>query len=208
MWSWALAEMTEKKDNFDRTQASDETLFSRFKNGDQESFEVLLKRYQGPIFSFIMKSVRDVEVANDVFQDVFYKVIDKRELFHPTISFKAWLYTLTRNTCIDRARKKKRTPNMGSLYYEENSSAEERYESGEPQPEENVVESQLDNFLEEALETLSEEQRETFYLKVKNELTFEEIGEAMNCSVNTAKSRMRYALEHLRPLFLKRGYLK
>jgi len=189
-------------------EAPDEILFSRFKRGDQQAFDLLIKRYQGPIFALIIKSVRNHAQAEDLFQDVFFKVIEKRDQFRENVSFRAWLYTITRNTCIDRARKFKRTPPIDSIFKNEERPLEVNIAGHEEAPDTAASGAELDTFLSEAMEVLPAEQRETFYLKVKGELTFEEIGETMKCSVNTAKSRMRYALERLREIFKKRGYLK
>lgn len=191
-----------------RAPATDETLFGRFKEGDQAAFDLLLKRYQGPIFSLILKSVRNHQAAEEIFQDVFFKVIEKRDSFRTDVSFRAWLFTVCRNTCIDTARKNKRAPGIDSIFADEEKPLEIRLGSPNPGPLEGAAGSQLDSFLEEALRELPPEQRETFYLKVKGEMTFEEIGEVMKCSVNTAKSRMRYAAEQLREIFKKRGYLR
>lgn len=189
-------------------EATDEVLFSRFQRGDQRAFDLLLKRYQVPIFSLILKSVRNRAQAEDIFQDVFFKVIEKRDQFRETVSFRAWLYTICRNTCIDTARKHKRTPYVESIFKNEERPLEINIVGHEESPDTAASGAELDSFLSEAMEVLPPEQQETFYLKVKGELTFEEIGETMKCSVNTAKSRMRYALERLREIFKKRGYLK
>lgn len=187
---------------------TDEMLFARFKRGDQEAFDVLLKRYQAPIFSLVLKSTRNRAEAEDLFQEVFFKVVERRDQFRESVSFKAWLYTVSRNTCIDAARKQKRRPATSSIFVDEEKPLEIRLASKNENPLDAAAGLELNTFLNEAVQVLPPEQRETFYLKVTGELTFEEIGEAMNCSVNTAKSRMRYALERLREVFKKRGYLK
>lgn len=187
---------------------SDEILFSKFKAGDHASFDILLARYASPLFSLILKSVRNRPQADDIFQDVFFKVIEKKDLFRQATSFKAWVFTICRNTCIDAARKHKRGPKIDSLFQEEGISLEEVLPAGRPSAVDKMEESEENKMLDHLLEVLPPEQRETFYLKVKGELTFEEIGEVMNCSVNTAKSRMRYALEQLRATLKKRGMLK
>lgn len=187
---------------------ADEALFARFKKGDHKAFDLLLKRYQGPIFSLILKSVKNRQNAEELFQDVFFKVIEKRDSFRTDVSFRAWLFTVCRNACIDTARKNRRAPGIDSIFVDEEKPLEIRQAGGNPGPLEGAAGSQLDSFLGEALREVPAEQRETFYLKVKGEMTFEEIGEVMKCSVNTAKSRMRYATETLREIFKKRGYLK
>ncbi len=140
--------------------------------------------------------------AEDIFQETFFKVVERREQFRSDVSFKAWLFTIARTTTIDALRKKKRTP--------EDLDDEGQIEgiSVETNAHENVVEGELGSLLTEALKKLPPEQRETFVLRVKSELTFEEIGEVMVCSTNTVKSRMRYAMDTLGDYFRKKGLLK
>lgn len=187
---------------------TDETLFNRFKGGDQRAFEVLLARYQGRLFSMIYKSVNNRAAAEDMFQDVFFKIIERRDQFRDAVSFKAWAYTICRNTCIDGSRKRKRTPKEDSIFVDEEKPLEIRLESRGISQYDATSGAEHEKFVADALKGVPGEQRETFYYKVRGELTFEEIGAVMQCSVNTAKSRMRYVLGHLREVLTKRGYLK
>lgn len=189
-------------------QLADETLFKRYQEGDQACFATLMRRYQGPMYGMILKSVRNSSSADELFQDVFFKVIERRDQFREAVSFKAWLYTICRNTLIDQARKNKRRPSPHSIFMDEEKPLEININNQEVPQDHLVSGAQLDRLVEEAFTSIPEAQRETFYLKVKGGMTFEEIGEVMDCSVNTAKSRMRYALSHLRTIFRKRGYLK
>lgn len=200
-----------QQDNNSKTslkELTDETLFARYQGGDELAFGEIVQRYQGPIYGMIMKSVYNAATADEVFQDVFAKVIKKRDKFVEAVSFKAWLFTICRNTLIDRARKKNRRPTEQSIFIDEEKPLEINLESKELSQDSASSGAQLAELVEEALKSVPAEQKETFYLKTKGEMTFEEIGEAMNCSVNTAKSRMRYVLQHLREVFRKRGYLK
>ncbi len=186
---------------------TDEILFARFKNGDHPAFDALLARHQGLVFSFILKSVHDRPRAEDLFQEVFAKVIEKRDQFQPTVSFKAWLMTVCRNTVIDSVRYHKRRPQGDSLYEHEDRPLELKVAVDAPLPDQQVGDSEMNSLLNAVLNELPAEQKETFYLKVYEDLTFEEIGEVMKCSTNTAKSRMRYALETLRGILRKRKIL-
>lgn len=186
---------------------TDELLFARFKNGDHPAFDALLARHQRLVFSFILRSVRDRARAEDLFQEVFAKVIEKRQQFQPTVSFKAWLMTVCRNTVIDSVRYHKRRPQGTSLYENEERPLELKIAVDAPLPDQQVGDAQMNSVLNSVLDELPAEQKETFYLKVYEDLTFEEIGGVMKCSTNTAKSRMRYALETLRDIFKKRKIL-
>lgn len=185
-----------------QTQLTDEILFSRYKAGDTVSFNTLLAKHKNQVFAFIFKMVKSQAQAEDIFQETFFKVVERREQFRSDVSFKAWLFTIARNTTIDALRKKKRTL--------EDLDDEGQMEgiSSDANAHDNAVEGELSSFLTEALKKLPPEQRETFVLRVKAELTFEEIGEVMVCSTNTVKSRMRYAMDTLGDYFRKKGILK
>ncbi|MBX7148516.1 sigma-70 family RNA polymerase sigma factor [bacterium] len=190
---------------------TDETLFNRYKmSGDMNAFNTILRRYQSPLFSFLVSRTKNKSEADDIFQEVFIKVVDKRHLFTTDVSFKAWLYTIARNTFIDAYRKKTRHKGLVPLDEkpDDGRALSESLGDNDFGLDEKVSGSNLDEILTHILQELPEEQRETFVLRVKSEMTFEEIGEAMDCSVNTVKSRMRYALEELRKIFNKRGILK
>lgn len=193
--------MAENKRNFDLL--TDEVLFNRYCGGDAQAFDELLKRNKSLLYSLILRYTHNRSVADEIFQEVFLKVFRNKELFREAVSFKAWLVTICKNTCIDYCRRQGRTLKTDSLSEEAGEHGHalaERVASDEPTPEDNVNFKIEDRDLKDLLDKLPEEQRETFYLKVIMELTFEEIGESMQCSTNTAKSRFRYALETLRGL--------
>ncbi len=181
-------------------EPSDEDLFEKFRRGSSHDFDTLLSRYQQPILGYILRHFSDRSVADDVFQDVFFKVIEKRDRFQTGTSFKAWVYTVCRNTCIDEARRRSRMRETASIPLEETSSA------ANDCPLQAAESNATRDFLHQALKDLPEEQKETFSLRVLEELTFEEISSIMKCSLNTTKSRMRYAVQTLREIFTKRGY--
>ncbi len=186
---------------------SDEELFALYKEGSREAFDLILTRYQNPIFSFIIKSVKNRQKAEELFQEVFYRVVEKRNLFQSAVSFKAWIYTICRNTCIDDYRKSRRRPQTDVFFGDEESDGTQDLPSDDINQEDYIKSNDLEALLNEAFKYIPPEQKETFYLRVKKEMTFEEVAEVMHCSTNTAKSRMRYALEHLRDFFRRRGAL-
>lgn len=185
---------------------TDEILFSRFKHGDQDAFQELMDRYKGPLYSLIYQSTKQIALTEELFQDTFFKVIHKRDYFDVNTSFKAWVYKICRNTCIDAARKRNKNPKQESLFEVDVENIETKNEVKSPLEMTSTVE--MLGFLDEAVQSLPSDQRETFYYKVKGELTFEEVSETMGCSINTVKSRMRYALEKIRDYFKAQGYLE
>lgn len=184
---------------------TDEILFARFQRGDASAFDIILSRYRASVFHMILRSVYNRQRAEEVFQECFKKIIEGRDNFKPTVSFKAWLFTIVRNTCIDEARKRHRQPGIDSIYADgDDQPLENKLSDDRLRADEEFSGAELKRSLDLALQKVPEEQRQTFYLRVVEELTFEEIGESMSCSTNTAKSRMRYALEQLRDLLKKR----
>ncbi|MCZ7687688.1 MAG: sigma-70 family RNA polymerase sigma factor [Sandaracinaceae bacterium] len=86
-------------------QPSDEELLRRFNEGDAEAFEVLVRRYERPLYNFILRSVRRRERADELLQDVFLKVVQRSQDFKGNSKLSTWLYTIARNLCIDHSRK-------------------------------------------------------------------------------------------------------
>lgn len=201
--------MESSKRNYDLL--TDEVLFNRYCGGDAPAFDELLRRNKSLIYSLILRYTHSHSIADEIFQEVFLKVFRNKDLFREAVSFKAWLVTICKNTCIDYTRRQGRTLKTQSLDDAgsgDNHALAERVASDQLTPEESLNLSFEDKELKEILQRLPEEQRETFYLKVIMELTFEEIGESMQCSTNTAKSRFRYALETLRGLVRRKRLLR
>ncbi len=196
--------------SLDYSQLTEEVLFNRYAGGDMQAFEALLMRTKGLMYSLIRRYVPNSAQADEIFQDVFLKVCKNRDQFRESVSFKSWLVTICKNTCIDATRKSHRTLKTES--FDGNADDDRRnlteVVASEDMGPGEVLTIQFENEeLKELLDKLPEEQRETFYLKIIMELTFEEIGAAMNCSTNTSKSRFRYALETLRGLVRRKQIL-
>lgn len=197
---------------YDYKTLSEELLFRRYCEGDIQAFDVLLDRLKGLVYSMILRYIKDDVLADEIFQEVFFKVCKNKDQFRESISFKSWLVTITKNTCIDYTRKQSRSFKTSPLDAQIGESDEkplsEKIASDAPTPADHLEYKIEDEELTELLDKLPMEQRETFYLKVVMELTFEEIGEAMKCSTNTAKSRHRYALDTLRGLVKRKRFFE
>jgi RNA polymerase sigma-70 factor (ECF subfamily) len=185
-------------------ERSDEELMLLYGKGDVRAFEVLYTRHERPVFSFILRSCRRPEVAEELLQEVWGRVIKTAHEYEQKAKFTTWIYTVARNICIDRARRDKRRV---ELSLDEKLGGEEREgqtfadmlvddaaQVGHMSHERKVFAKRL----ERALAELPEEQREVFMLKEVSGLKFREIAELMDVPVPTVKSRMRYALEALR----------
>ncbi len=179
---------------------SDEELMLAFQQGDLKAYEELVRRHRHGVYNFIYRFLGNPETAEEVFQEVFIKIHKASARYAPNGKFTTWLYTITRNQCVDTFRRNRireamslETPTNG-----EDSRLGDRIASDNiPQ---DVLSSarQIEAVLGEALARLNEDQREVFLLREKQGFKFEEIASMTGVSVNTVKSRMRYALDGLR----------
>ena len=194
----------------DSLKISEEILFRRYCDGDTAAFNTLLKRLKGLVYSLILRFTHDTALADEIFQEVFLKICKNKDQFREAISFKSWLMTVCRNTCIDFTRKQGRS--LKTVPLDGNGSDDDRpladkLATTDPTPLDELSFKVEDQALNSLLDNLPIEQRETFYMKIIGDLTFEEIGSAMQCSTNTAKSRFRYALATLRGLVRRQQIL-
>jgi RNA polymerase sigma-70 factor (ECF subfamily) len=181
---------------------SDEVLLAAYREGDAGAFEMLLGRYRAPIFNFLLRSARDRGRAEELYQDVWMKVIERCGEFRGDAKFSTWLYTIARNLCIDHQRKMK-FRGHASLDAPQPTSAQpigERVSSFGPSTEQLAIGGLVRERIAQAVERLPEEQREVFLLRQLQGLAFREIAEVVGVPANTVKSRMRYALERLQQI--------
>ncbi len=179
---------------------SDEELMVAFQGGETPAFEELIRRHQNGVFNFIVRFLGNREVAEEVFQEAFLKVHQASDRYLPNGKFTTWLYTIVRNLCVDTFRRRK---------IREALSLDDRGNDGERNLADTIASdvvpadvlssaSEIEAVLEKSLAKLNEDQREVFLLREREGFKFEEIAEMTGVSVNTVKSRMRYALEALR----------
>lgn len=190
---------------------SDEELMIRYAGGELDAFSQLVKRHERPLYNFILRSCRRPDLAQELLQDVFMRVIQSAARYQQSAKFTTWIYTIARNLCIDHARKHGRHTEI-SLNQSRYNSADAASSSHNDGP------SQLDSLADTAprsasadhernefrthflaaLDALPEDQREVFIMREISGLKFQEIAEIIGCPLPTTKSRMRYALESLR----------
>lgn len=180
----------------------DEELLRRFSEGDAKAFELLYARYRKQIFTFILRSTRDAAASEELMQDVFMRVMDRAEDFRGQSKFSTWLYSITRNLCVDHSRKmafrRHRSLDAPVRPHEAGGVTLGEQTHGDDVPVDRQVESvAVRTQLEAAIAALPDDQREVFLLRHVDHMPFADIGAMVGISENTAKSRMRYALERL-----------
>lgn len=177
----------------------DEQLLAAYRGGDIDAFEALLGRYRVPMFNVILRLVGDRGRAEEIYQEVWLKVVERSGDFRGDARFSTWLYTVARNLCIDHQRKTKlRThPSLDQPGSGSESPLSGRLPNSGPSPETLAVGRLVRSRIALAVERLPNEQREVFLLRHLQGLAFREIAEVVGVPINTVKSRMRYALERL-----------
>ncbi len=168
----------------------------RYRDGDVQAFELLYRRHKGALYRYLQRLCRDSEVANDLFQEVWGKVIASRERYEVRAQFNTFLFRIAHNCAVDYFRRAGRQQS-GRM----DDVAELQDELAGPfveQPDARLSEIQVQAAFRQALVQLPEEQRDAFLLYEESGLSLEEIGKLTGVAMETAKSRLRYALRKLR----------
>lgn len=181
---------------------TDATLVSNYIKGDESALEILITRHKQRIYSFIYSKVYDRDVAEDIFQDTFIKVIRtlKRGAYNEEGKFLPWVMRISHNLVIDFFRKNNRMPkfdNTGefsifSVLSDTSLNAEKA-----------IIKEQVEQDVRRLVDELPNDQREVLLMRIYNDMSFKEISERTNVSINTALGRMRYALINLRKIIDK-----
>lgn len=181
------------------TEPSDEELLVAYRNGEVTAFRTLFERYRKPLFNFLLRRVRDRGRAEELYQDVWTKVIERSDEFRGDSKFSTWMYAIARNRCIDHSRRMKFRAHR-SLESTEPGACQpilERVANPQPDTDDLAAASTLRKRIAAAVEELPVDQREVFLLRQVQGLAFQDIADIVCTPVNTVKSRMRYALERL-----------
>lgn len=187
-------------------QIDDSVLVKDYINGEEKALEILIHRHNQRITSFIYSKVMDRDVAEDIFQDTFIKVIKtlKKGTYSEEGKFLPWVMRIAHNLIIDHFRKNKRMPmfqgtddfNIFSVIGDEKLNAEKQ-----------IIKDQIDNDLNLLIEELPEDQKEVLLMRIYQDMSFKEISENTGVSINTALGRMRYALINLRKIIDKHNII-
>lgn len=182
---------------------TDLQLIHLYLEGNTPPIETLINRYKDKVYSSIYFLVKDKYLAEDIFQDVFIKIIDtiRNGKYQEEGKFLPWAMRIAYNLCVDHFRKIKRTPVVktsfgGDLFtwmHVDNDTSDG-----------GIVRKQTYDRMQKMLEMLPEEQKEVIILRHYGDLSFKEIANLTNCSINTALGRMRYGLINLRKMMSER----
>lgn len=182
-------------------EQTDEQLVSSYLKGDNAAFDTLLKRYERKVFSYILYSVKNEEVAEDLFQDCFMRIITKLHsgLYTENGKFASWVMRIAHNLIIDFHRQKQ----TGTTVSNDESDYDLLNNSDialEYSREQEIIDRQTLTDVKMLIKKLPANQREVVLMRFYEELSFKEIAENTGVSINTALGRMRYALINLRRL--------
>lgn len=182
---------------------TDHELVTLFVDGQLEALEVLVLRHKDKLYSSILFMVKDKYLAEDIFQDVFIRIIDTMRggRYTEEGKFLPWAMRIAHNLCVDHFRKVKRTPTI------KNGDDKDIFEVlnfSEDGAETIMMKKQSHDRVREMLDRLPDDQREVIILRHFADMSFKEIAAMTNCSINTALGRMRYGLINLRKLMLQK----
>jgi RNA polymerase sigma-70 factor (ECF subfamily) len=180
-------------------QQSDEQLVKKYISGSETALEELVTRYQQKVFSYILTVVRNKELAEDLFQETFIKVINTLRTgnYREEGKFSQWIMRIARNLIIDYFRR-----NQKMTFVENNYGVDIFDGFSEPAMsiEQIIITKQIYESLCDLVTLLPKEQREVLTMRLYQDMSFKEIAEQTNVSINTALGRMRYAILNLRKL--------
>jgi RNA polymerase sigma-70 factor (ECF subfamily) len=181
---------------------SDNELIARYQAGDEVALKTIILRYQRRLFSYLMVSVKNKELAEDIFQDTFIKVINtiRSGNYHEEGKFFQWIMRIANNLKIDYFRRMQHMPTVDGG---EDFDIFTIIGSKEESVEEKMIREQTYSDLTHFVEYLPEEQKEVLKMRIYNDYSFKEIAEMTNVSINTALGRMRYAIINLRKIMAK-----
>jgi RNA polymerase sigma-70 factor, ECF subfamily len=179
-------------------ESDDGELMLRYAGGDLRAFEALYRRHRSPLYRYLARHTRDPEVANDIFQEVWSRVISSRSRYEPRAKFSTFLYRIAHNCFIDHCRRSSARQDRANV-----SNEDFELEKILPAPAADLPDTRAEHAqtlarYRSALASLPADQRDTFLLYEESGLTLEEIGNITGVSMETAKSRLRYALSKLR----------
>jgi RNA polymerase sigma factor (sigma-70 family) len=179
---------------------TDYELIQRFIKGEQSCFEEIIHRHKNKVFAYISLYIRDQALVEDIFQDTFLKVIQsvKSGRYYDNGKFLSWVMRIAHNLIIDHFRRMKQINTMSNDDYE--SDLFNTRKLAEPNIEDNIVRIQIKKDVRKLINQLPDDQREVVILRHYAGLSFKEIADLTDVSINTALGRMRYALINMRKI--------
>ena len=181
---------------------SDKELIRQYLEGNEASFEIILNRYKDRVFSYIMFTIKDKTLANDIFQETFMKAIRtlKRGAYNEEGKFLPWINRIAHNLIIDHFRRNQKYPTTsGGPEFD----IFDILQDNNPTVEEEAIKCQLLCDIKKLIHQLPADQKEVLMMRMYFDMSFKEIADRTDVSINTALGRMRYALINLRKLVEK-----
>lgn len=180
------------------SKLADDQLVAAYANGNNEAFDTLLNRHKDRVFSYILHIVKDCEQAEDIFQETFVKAIMtiKQGRYTDSGKFSAWISRIAHNLIIDFYRQEKAENTVSTD--SDVTDMLNRRDLAEENIEDRLVSEQIQEDVRRIIDALPESQREVLMMRYYRDMSFKEIAEATNVSINTALGRMRYAILNMR----------
>ena len=180
----------------------DAGLVKNYGDGDENALATLISRHQSKIYGFIYSKVTDRDIADDIFQDTFIKVIKtlKSNSYNEEGKFLPWVMRISHNLIVDHFRRNKKMPMFRET---EEFSIFSIMTDNSPNIENRIITEQVENDLQRLIEELPDDQKEVLQMRIYQDLSFKEIADLTGVSINTALGRMRYALMNLRKVIEK-----
>ncbi|HPR33233.1 MAG TPA: sigma-70 family RNA polymerase sigma factor [Prolixibacteraceae bacterium] len=191
----------------DKQKLSDNELVQNYLSGDFISLELLINRYKNKVFSYILINVKNYHLAEDIFQDTFIKVVRSLNLGKYTDNgkFVSWVMRIAHNLIIDHFRREKSINTVSNDATEVDLFNSPRF--SDQNIEEMLISEQILSEVRDLVDELPDDQRQVVLLRHYQGLSFKEIAEQTNVSINTALGRMRYALINLRKIITEKGLI-
>ncbi|MFC2137663.1 RNA polymerase sigma factor [Bacteroidota bacterium] len=186
---------------------SDFELVQEYISGNQSSIEILINRHKDKVYTYILLTVKNEHLAEDIFQDTFIKVIRslKQGRYHDNGKFLSWVIRIAHNLIIDNFRKEKQLNTSASSDFELDIFNSSRF--SDQTIEETIISKQVRSDIRSLIDLLPDDQRQVILLRHFAGLSFKEIADQTNVSINTALGRMRYALINMRKLIKEKNLI-
>lgn len=183
-------------------QIPDAVLLKKYLQGDENSLAILIERHQSKIYGFIYSKVSDRDLSDDIFQDTFVKVVKSLKIngYQEEGKFVSWVTRIAHNLIIDHYRRSKKNTMINSS---NNLYEKDYFIDHGANAEEQIIDIQISNDLSKMIDLLPDDQKEVVKMRMYDDLSFKEIAEMTNVSINTALGRMRYAIINLRKMMEK-----
>lgn len=179
----------------------DAALMLRVKGGDVEAFESLVEKYKQPVVNVMYRMIHDLDEAEDLAQNVFIRVFQSADRYQASAKFSTWVFTIARHLCLNEIRRRGRHPadSLESSQAEDETRPARQFQDTQTfSPPQAFLHGELERKIQEAVAELPEKQRLAISLCQENELSYEEIAEALECSLSATKSLIHRGRETLK----------